>query len=664
MNENDLAFKIYSSGLTEISDWDGSLRNARIEPFSTIFPGGRCASARIFVPRDPTHSWAVKKGQRVAIYNSLRMIWEGKINEIAPVLTGNENGQRLECVGKWGGIFSRTWNKRWADQRLTPDVWVQQASASANDRCTLDRTGRLRITPNGASFAAGDYFAVRYTMPTGQLVKKVKTTYTLDEVAKTQPARAKYESADVFTPLPLAIDSNATTYETISWVMGDRLYVGVENPDSVSGFRFTGMRNVATATLTAFYRDDAGGWTALTITDGTADSGRTMFKDGDVTFTRPENWLNYAVGGSRQFFYVRFQISANLTASLHLNEIVAIDPQAWEIRLWNVTTAASESTISATGTGELTVTLATPTQSIELRFVATASQTCPTNGSVYGQYASLLIYSETDAITPTKIVKDVRAHCADINADENSIDSNTFALTPFITNGAETLASILQRTAAVGDASFNPWDVYLTFSDRAATLNGLPVLSFSAYGVLTDYDLLINLDEVQLSPPFELKQAIEGYVANWIIVKYRDELSQADVILTPDDDATLKDAVSIAAWGEQHLVIDAGQATVTTAKNYAKRVLAARKDPKYRTASPINVIQRIRAKAGYWLPACRIVAGLRVKIANYLNADLIFHITGTDYDPATQTNRLTVGQPDNIAVYLAQRALIDGRRLV
>lgn len=664
MNDNDLWVKVYSSGLVEVPDLDGAIAGAVVQSYATVHPGGRYTSAKVFMPRRLPSPWQVKEMQRIVIGNGTWPVWEGQIADISNASSGQQTGSLLTCIGAAGAKFNRTWNKAWADQRIDPAVWVQQTTAAMNDRCSLDRTARLRIVPNAATFAAGEVFALRYTMPIGQTVKRLTYTYALDEVVKSQPARVKYESSGTFTPMPYANDSDLTTYNAITWIMGDRLHVGVEQPDSCSGFRFhLTTFNAVTATLTAQYYDGAT-WQALTITDGTSVGGKTMAQDGDVLFTRPEDWLDAALGGSRRFYYIRFQISASLTAGLRINEITAIDPQAWEIVVYNVTAAADEAgtSIVATGTGTIDVTLATPSQSIELRLVSKASQTTLSNGSVFGQFTNVMVYSETGAVTPTSIVKNIRAHLTSLNADESRIDSNTFALTPFVSNGPEPITSLLQRAAAVGDASFNPWNVCMIASDFAPTPDGKPVLTFAAYPVLTGYDLVIALGEDNLLTPVEFARGILGSVYNWIIVKYRN-LANTDVILTPDDQATLKDQTSIDTYEEQHLVLDGGQSTGTVALNLGRRTLAARKDPHYRSNQPLSVKGTIRTAYQTRLPACRIYAGLRLRVENWLTEDMTFLITGTDYDPKTQTNKLSISIPDNLVVWLAQRALIESRRL-
>lgn len=528
MIEQGLYVKIFDGpvSVTEVVDTDGALQSAEVQAYATVFPGGLCSTARIFVPRDVTRSWLVREGQRIAIFYGLKMVWEGEIAEIATVLQAGEQGNRLECVGKFGALLGqRTWHKVWADKRLSEAAWPQQAQGDKDDQVNVDRMNRIGVGPQAVAWTAGEIVAAfRYTMPRGETIKRITCTLKNRESGQ-------------------------------DWI--------------------TRMRDVIGAA--------------------------TLFSEaGD-----------------------------------------------------GVSTAFDH-------------TLATPRQYVEFQFVSNANQT-PTNA--YGRLSDVTVYSETGGITPTSVMKNIRARLSELNSDEQYIASNTFTLEPFASNGAEVIASIARRAAAYGDASYNAWAVYVLPSVFAASPDGKPVLGFKSYPALTDTDYVIRIDEDNLAAPIELKRSAST-VANWIVVRYRDELDNRDVILTPDDDTSLKDTISIASYGERHLVIDAGAATATSAKNYARRVLAARKEAAYRVTSPIGVRGWIRTKTGALAAACEIAAGQRIRIENYLSdlsgvagAGLTFLITATEYAPDTDTARITTGTPDHLAVYLAQRALLDDRRL-
>jgi hypothetical protein len=529
MNANDLTLRIYRSGMTEVEDTDGSLKTAHIESFGTIYPGGLFSTCRVFVAREVTRGWAVKENMRVAIFNGLRMVWEGKIAEMGYAVQGTEEGNTLECVGQWGSLLGRRYiNKIWADIRLSEAAWVRQPQGDNDSFANIDRLNRISVGPQARAWAANDIVAAfRYTMPTGETIKRIKATLN-----------------------------------------------------------------------------------------------------------------NREAGG-----------------------------QDWITRMRDV--IGSATLFSETGDGVTTATdhtLATPRQYVEFQFMSNANQT-PTNA--YGRMTAVTVYSETGNITPTSVVKSVRARYSEINSDETQIASNTFTLEPFATNGCEAANAVLLRAAGFGDASFNAWACYFEASETAVTPDGKPVLCFQPQPALTDYDYSVRLDEENLVGRVELKRAIVGEVFNWIVARYRDELNNRDVLITPDDDANLKDQDSIDTYGQLELVVDAGTATATSATNYGRRVLSAKKNAQFKMTGPLTVRGSIRTKAGTLVPACQISAGKRVRLENFLadlsdvlGAGLTFIITSTEYRPEDETISMTCGRSDNLAVYLAQRALLDNRRVV
>ncbi len=528
MISNDLRVKLYDgpTSTTEVYGSEDALRAATVQSIGTCYPAGLYTVAGLRVPQRIDRRRVVRENQRVVIYNGLQMVWEGVTSEIG-LVTDRATGQYLnvQCVGQWGPLIrSRTLNKRWADNRLSADVWEQQAQGDKDNQCNIDRMNRISVGPQAVAWTAGEIVAAfRYTMPTGQTIKRVVAT----------------------------------------------------------------LKN----------RESGQDWT-------------TRLRD--------------TIGGS---------------------------------------TLASESGDGVTTATD--TTLGTPRQYIEYQFISNAAQT-PTNA--YGRMSGVMVYSETGPINPTEIVKDILALIGDINADEQYIESNTFALEPFMTNGQESLEALLQRVAGFGDASFNPWAVRLRRSELAATADGKPVLSFSAYPAMTDYEYAITLDEMDSG--IEIKRAIDGQVFNWIAVRYRDE-SNRQMVITPDDYSTLMDSTSIADFGQRELIVDCDTSSATTALNFGRRVLSWRKDARYRVTQPIRVRGGIREKGGRRVPVCRVVAGQRLRIENFLTdevgvsgAGLTFIITSTTYQTESQTLEISTGVPDNLAVYLARQALANNRQVI
>lgn len=410
-------------------------------------------------------------------------------------------------------------------------------------------------------------------------------------------------------------------------------------------------------------------WVYQTGTTGAGDQSCTLDILNRLRFTpRGVAWANGDYAAVRRTVPVG-QTIKRLTYNYDLQEAA----QVWEISVWRSTDGAAwtqmtnvsgetygtgtTTVIVASGTGSIDVTLATPSRYVELRFYSRAAQTPVEDGTYYGQWSSVTVYTETGSINLTEIAKDVRAFCTDLNSDETRIASNTYSLVPFGTDGLEPIGNTLQRASAYGDSSLNQWGCELWHSEWAATPNGEPVLAVDQYPVTTTYEYSVREHENK----FRVTQ--NGEVINYVIVRYRNELGD-EVYYTPDDDATLKDDTSIGLYGKRTPpggFIDTGQSSQTTAVNWGKRVLAARKYPRWNVSGPIVVVGAIATKDGLLKPACAVSARERVQVANFLmdelavaDVGLTFVITHTKYVHDTQTLNITVGAPDELAVFLAQ----------
>lgn len=334
--------------------------------------------------------------------------------------------------------------------------------------------------------------------------------------------------------------------------------------------------------------------------------------------------------------------------------------QSWSIDLLGVTGTTVNGAVSSSGTGTQDVTLATPSQEIRLRFNAGANQTPASDGTIYGEFSNIVVYTETGAIDAQQIATDVVGLVVGLNSSTARIGALTLSLVPFITEGYEMFADILARAVSYGDASFNSWDCYLDSSEKAASPDGKPVLVIEQYPALTDYDYAVRLDEW----PVEIVEDTEG-LRNYVVVRYRDLLDNRDVWVTPADDANLKnDAAITAGGGQRELVLDAGVTTQANAINLGRRALAARKDPRYYVSQPIVVQGAIRGKNGNLIPASEVKAGMRLRVEDFIpdkvgvsGAGLTTLITRVEYDDDSETASIACGTPDDLAILLAQIAL-------
>ena len=322
--------------------------------------------------------------------------------------------------------------------------------------------------------------------------------------------------------------------------------------------------------------------------------------------------------------------------------------QAWEMTIFNVQTSSDGWSITASGsaTGQSAI-LATPSRMIELRFYARADQTPTSDGTYFGEFSNITMYSETSAIDLTEIATDVIGKFTDLNSTTVKIASNTNSLVPFITSGHETLADILTFAAGFGDASQNPWHVYLLDSEVAASPDGKPVLVTEQRPALTDYEYALRVDEPNLFAPLSLDRDY-SQIWNWIAVEYIDANGWTQY-LTPDDISWMKDTASIAAYGQRDYQLSIGEATDKLAEDYGTRFLARYKDPQYVMRQPIQVQGYLRSKNDQKVPVSQVRAGKRVRIENYQQdlsgTGLTFLISNTQYDDSTEMLGISSGPP-------------------
>lgn len=675
MSNNSLSIEVYDSDGKRVDQI--KVNKAQMLTFGTCYPGGLFTDCSFFVPRNITHNWRIKAAQRVKVRNNTKLVWEGKIE--SPLnQTGRAEGTQVTCYGYWGNLLgNRTLDKPWADTRLGENVWTEPTSAydgfdvTASGKVTIDHNNHLLFSPEEQGFTLAQYARLVYTAPTGQTVKRLTADYALQETALVTPEKVLHNDApagaNTFTDLTLSYDGDTTTASGCTLTSDDYLYIGAraETP-WFSLIRFDmGATNINAATLSAQYSkvDSTGAesWAALTITDGTAAAGKPLAQDGDITFTKPADWGEITVNDSRMR-WIRLKASANLTLT-GFWEIYIGEVQSWRVGLYNQTTGGTIWSTDTQGTGSVDHTLATPSNTVWLYYSSRAKQTPPANGTVYGKFTNVTVYTETGAINLYEVARDVRGGVSELSADESLISSAlNFSLVPFITDGPKHLTEILNTAAQFGSAAALPCAAGVRESEIAS--DGKPILFAEAQPVLTDYDYSLRMEDFNAGD-VAFEQDTPS-VKNWIIVQYTDAGGTMRRI-TPDDDVSLKDTTSIDTFGERHETVTVDTASAATALNIGKRYLAARKDVQWRANNEIVVKGRIRAKGGYWVPASEVRAGKRVKIENYHDnltgslTSFVLLITATRYNDQDETCALGVGRPNPLSVLTAR--LADGRSI-
>ena len=151
------------------------------------------------------------------------------------------------------------------------------------------------------------------------------TDADLDEVGIVR-AQVKGPDVERYVDLERAYDGDSATGADLVLNSDDYLVAVAAEKYNIIHVDMGSAVNDVAATLAAQYWDGQG-WTSVTITDGTVTSGKTLTKDGDISFTIPDDWTQTTVNGVTGYA-IRLKPSANLKTSgaspyLALNELYA-----------------------------------------------------------------------------------------------------------------------------------------------------------------------------------------------------------------------------------------------------------------------------------------------------------------------------------------------------
>ncbi|NJN54975.1 MAG: hypothetical protein HC804_09600 [Anaerolineae bacterium] len=135
------------------------------------------AELELQIPRDATMPLSIRGSDRLVVYDGVAAVHEGAVVMRGFRLgDGADQGITLEAPGYWGALLARrTIDKRWADSRISTDIW------QVEDNNILAMSGQIRdnrqgqqifLTTAETRFNAEDSYAIYYTMPTGQTIKK------------------------------------------------------------------------------------------------------------------------------------------------------------------------------------------------------------------------------------------------------------------------------------------------------------------------------------------------------------------------------------------------------------------------------------------------------------------------------------------------------------
>jgi hypothetical protein len=104
----------------------------------------------------------------------------------------------------------------------------------------------------------------------------------------------------------------------------DKLYIGHAGEFDAIQVQMLAALNAIASVMTAKY-SGSGGWTSLTITDGTSNSGKAFGKGGRITWTMPTDWQRRTLNNSSDaYFWIELTISAALTASTAASQVLVV----------------------------------------------------------------------------------------------------------------------------------------------------------------------------------------------------------------------------------------------------------------------------------------------------------------------------------------------------
>ena len=224
---NGLIVEVYDYNIIQITDPGGVLTRASGLQFTSAFPGGLYTDCSFYVPRELANYWDVRGAQRVVIRNGQRVVWEGKIDSLNSQTASGEQGTLVQATGYWGALMMRyAIRKRWADTRITEDVWVYNTAATGASKCTIDRQNRIRLTPKAEAWTSGQAAIISYTMPVGRTVKRIKYDYVLTESAGANDWRFRIDRSTDGASWTSMTDLTGETYTTGTTTLIDEAATG------------------------------------------------------------------------------------------------------------------------------------------------------------------------------------------------------------------------------------------------------------------------------------------------------------------------------------------------------------------------------------------------------------------------------------------------------
>lgn len=234
----------------------------------------------------------------------------------------------------------------------------------------------------------------------------------------------------------------------------------------------------------------------------------------------------------------------------------------------------------------------------------------------------------------------------DLSTDTGDIDYTGLdqALEAYTLETRKPVGDVVRELLEYSDTTYQTY--FLNVWGGGNSSDGLPVVEITAYDV-SDYEYIIDLSGQELVT-FRNEED-ERNIKNYITVQYVN-VREENLIRTPDDNANLTDATSVASYYQREHLLKIGKANAAQADAAGRRYLAYNKDPKPRGS--ITVGAEILTKNGALVPSNRVRAGQRFYIPKL---DTTYYIGSTSYD--AEGARLTLSPtypPDDIVTWIAR----------
>lgn len=320
--------------------------------------------------------------------------------------------------------------------------------------------------------------------------------------------------------------------------------------------------------------------------------------------------------------------------------------------------------IATATTGSNSIDESSFTEHNELRMEVRAAENMTSTGSDLNlvEISVIQAQTETGTIDIGTIAQDI-IDLGDVNSYTGLLDTSlTYPdlIEVADTNGPKKHGEFLVNWSHYGQTNDNPVHISLVSSERAALVNGKPVLELAAIPSLTagtDFDFVVSRfgeDQVEMPAIYPI-----DYEANYVWVARKGIDNTGVTFTSPVDEATLQDVTKVSDDGSYQTIIDAGFAAAAEALQTGQRELTQLTAKSVRVAGPIVVHGTIRTNANARVPVSWIHGGHRIKIDDF-SFILILLVTGTTLtnDGRTVSIAAGVNSDQNLLIQKAQRELV------